>query len=74
MNLEQTIKLLIVEDYDALSLGIISHLKRQSQGIDYKVTQINNLTEALLEARMRCFMLFYSIFIWTILLEGEIYF
>ena len=55
MNLEQTIKLLIVEDYDALSLGIISHLKRQSQGIDYKVTQINNLTEALLEARMRCF-------------------
>lgn len=55
MNLEQTIKLLIVEDYDALSLGIISHLKRQSQGIDYKVTQINNLTDAVLEAKMRCF-------------------
>ena len=55
MNQEQTIKLLIVEDYDALSLGIFSYLKRQSKGIDYRVTQKNNLTEAVLEARMRCF-------------------
>lgn len=55
MNLEQTVKLLIVEDYDALSLGIISHLKKQSKGIDYRVIHKNNLAEAVLEARMRCF-------------------
>ena len=73
MNLEQTIKLLIVEDYDALSLWIISHLKRQSQGIDYKVTQINNLNEAVLEAGMLFDVILLDLYL-NSPTGGEIYF
>ena len=53
MSTNEKTTILIVEDYDAVRLGILSHLRKKQHQMYFEPVHVNTIDEALIEVKMR---------------------